>query len=344
MEYLINIVVPVYNVEKYVERCIKSIINQTYKNLRIILVDDGSTDSSLQICDEYAKKDNRIHIIHKENGGVSSARNAGIEYAQKSGGGYIAFVDSDDFIDENMYSTLIEIAKDHDADIVECGYIRINGTKIINKNNTGKIHIYSGKKACEEVFFGPQIWEGISALIWDKLYRISLFENMRFQLVSVSEDTTLTPKLLYLSRKVVKIDKNLYNYVFTEGSFSASPWDIKRLDAIDARRSIAEFFKENREEILYKYNKSIYMSTLTNGYYECRKRSYDKKLKKKAKELKLVIESEYKEIKQHRDLISNDLRLFMISSNLWFFAHKLYKYIKYKRGRRNGHSKKSSDC
>ena len=118
---LISVIVPIYNVEKYLDRCVDSIINQTYKNLEIILVDDGSPDNCPQMCDDYAKKDSRIKVVHKENGGLSDARNVGMEVAT---GEYVSFIDSDDYISLDFYETLLETIVDNDSDIVECGVVK----------------------------------------------------------------------------------------------------------------------------------------------------------------------------------------------------------------------------
>ena len=121
MNSLISVIVPIYNVEKYLDRCVESIINQTYKNLEIILVDDGSPDNCTQMCDDYAKKDSRIRVVHKENGGLSDARNAGMEVAT---GEYVSFIDSDDYISLDFYETLFQTMIDNDSDIVECSVVK----------------------------------------------------------------------------------------------------------------------------------------------------------------------------------------------------------------------------
>ena len=126
MNELISIIIPIYNVEKYLHCCINSVIRQTYKNLEIILIDDGSPDNCGKICDEYAKKDNRIKVIHKENGGLSSARNAGLDIAK---GEYISFVDSDDYVAENFIEKLYKLCKENDADIAECDFYRIKANE-----------------------------------------------------------------------------------------------------------------------------------------------------------------------------------------------------------------------
>ena len=128
MDEKISVIVPVYNVEQYLERCVDSIINQTYKNLEIILVNDGSTDNSGKLCDELAKRDDRIRVIHKGNGGLSDARNAGIEEAESD---LIGFIDSDDYIDEDMYELLIDNLRETNADLSMCGHGRLVPKKLL---------------------------------------------------------------------------------------------------------------------------------------------------------------------------------------------------------------------
>ena len=134
MEKTISVIVPIYNVEKYLDRCLKSIINQTYKNLEIILIDDGSPDNCGTICDEYAKKDNRIKVVHKDNGGLVKARNTGLDIAT---GEYISFIDPDDWIELNMYEEMIKIADETNTDIVRCGYYRDNDKESMERISFG---------------------------------------------------------------------------------------------------------------------------------------------------------------------------------------------------------------
>ena len=131
MDSLISVIVPIYNVEKYLQKCVDSIINQTYKNLEIILVDDGSPDNCPKMCDDYAEKDSRIKVVHKENGGLSDARNVGMEVAT---GEYVSFIDSDDYISLDFYETLLETIVDNDSDVVECGVVKFyENEKFIKK-------------------------------------------------------------------------------------------------------------------------------------------------------------------------------------------------------------------
>ena len=142
MKDLISVIIPIYNVEKYLNKCIDSIINQTYKNLEIILVDDGSPDNCPQICDEYAKKDNRIKVIHKKNGGVSSARNVGLI---NSTGNYIGFIDPDDYIEPIMYEKLLKVLKESNTLVSMCGFYKIKDNKIIKIDNYDEKIISSEK-------------------------------------------------------------------------------------------------------------------------------------------------------------------------------------------------------
>ena len=157
-EKLISVIIPVYNVEKYLRRCIDSVINQTYKNLEIIIVDDGSTDNSSNICDEYTNKDSRVKVVHKENGGLSSARNVGIELAK---GDLIAFVDSDDYIELEMYEKLKENMDKYDSDIAICQYYNSFKYSIKRQIGVEEEKIYEGK----DMFFHM---DEIKAIAWNK--------------------------------------------------------------------------------------------------------------------------------------------------------------------------------
>lgn len=169
----ISIIVPVYKVEKYLRKCVDSILAQTFTDFEVILVDDGSPDNSGKICDEYAEKDNRVRVIHKENGGLSSARNAGIDVAR---GKYLGFVDSDDYIDEDMYEILYENLKIHDADISSVELIPFYGDRYKKANKEKKVIILNKKEAIKSVLEGTQFY----AYAWNKLYRKELFKDNRY--------------------------------------------------------------------------------------------------------------------------------------------------------------------
>ena len=205
MDELISVIVPIYNVEKYLNKCIESIISQTYKNLEIILVDDGSQDLCPKICDEYAKKDNRIKVIHKENNGVSAARNTGIDIAQ---GKWIAFIDADDWVDENYLKILIS-ESDENIDIIGCGYKRVNGNNIEKVNNNDETIIYDNVKFIEKLL---NVQNGYG-FVHTKLIRKSLINNVKFDCnIKVGEDALFNMQLAKKTKRIKIINKALYNY------------------------------------------------------------------------------------------------------------------------------------
>ena len=221
---LLSIIIPVYNVEKYLEKCIDSIINQTYTNLEIILVDDGSTDNCGNICDEYAKKDNRIKLIHKENGGTSDARNEGLKI---STGEYIGFVDSDDYIEPNMYEEMINNIKKNNADIVICSYNNTNNKKRqrkVNKKrysyiNNDEIEIINKEEAVSKLFFD----DSCRGFLWNKLYKRDMLYNDK-KLILFDDNIKILEDLLYNyivfqnADRVVFNHNRFYNYVQREDS------------------------------------------------------------------------------------------------------------------------------
>ncbi|MBR3071813.1 glycosyltransferase family 2 protein [Fibrobacter sp.] len=237
---LISIIIPIYKVEPYLRRCLNSIVNQTYTNLEIILVDDGSPDSCPQICDEYAVKDNRIIVIHKRNGGLSDARNAGLNICK---GEYISFVDSDDWVDEKYIEILLELAIKENADIAIGENIQTND--ICNKpNNISKIQIYSSKEALYHLFSQDHIAFTISC---GKLYRKELFSNLHFPIGKYHEDEYTTYILFYHSKKIVYTNCILYYYFRHSNSITGSrhPWDV--LEVFEQRYL---FFKDKNEKDL----------------------------------------------------------------------------------------------
>lgn len=218
---LISIIVPVYNVESYLKQCIDSILAQSYKNLEIILVDDGSTDRSGQICDQYAEKDSRIHVVHKANGGLSSARNAGLKICH---GDYLGFVDSDDYIAPEMYKVLLDNLFREDADISACEFYWTYPDHAEASGNEKAYFIFSGKEAAKSLFVHSKTLSvSVKRVVWNKLYRRSVFfpekgDNIIFPEKKFGEDNYVTPMVLYHARRVVYSGRNLYFYRQREGS------------------------------------------------------------------------------------------------------------------------------
>ena len=168
MSKLISVIVPVYNVEKYLEKCVSSIVNQTYKNLEIMLVDDGSTDSSGKMCDEFAKKDDRIKVIHKPNGGLSDARNSALKIAK---GDYIGFVDSDDYIADDMFETLCDLMEDNNSDISIVSFYEIYNNKLIGVRDSKELENMTKLEAMKELLIDSKI----QSYAWNKLFKRELF-------------------------------------------------------------------------------------------------------------------------------------------------------------------------
>lgn len=203
---LISVIVPVYKVEKYLNRCIDSIIKQTYHNLEIILVDDGSPDNSGKICDEYAKKDKRIKVIHKPNGGLSDARNYALEIAE---GEYIGFVDSDDYIKEDMFQTLYDLCEENKADISIVSFYEMIEDKVIAVRNSGELQIMDKIEAIKELLIDTKI----QSYAWNKLFRKELFVGTRFPTGKNFEDIATTLILFEKCNKIVRLEEPKYCYV-----------------------------------------------------------------------------------------------------------------------------------
>ncbi len=214
---LISVIVPVYNVEKYINKCVDSIINQTYKNIEIILIDDGSTDKSCVICDEYIKKDNRIKVIHQENSGLSEARNTGIKIAN---GKYLAFVDGDDYILEGMLEYLYNLINETNSEISVCNFFRYwnEDKKIIDYDISSKRIVLKKEQALKEILKNDLL----KSFAWNKLYKKSLFENVRYPKNMKMEDVATTYKLISNSEKIVIGKDAKYYYVQREGSILAT--------------------------------------------------------------------------------------------------------------------------
>ncbi len=241
MKPLISIIVPVYNVEQYIQRCLNSIINQTYKNLEIILVDDGSPDQCPQICDDYAAKDSRIMVIHKKNGGLSDARNAGLDICK---GKFISFVDSDDWIDTNYIKTLFDLLTETKTDIAIGNFFKTDGLK---KNPTFPIQ-HRTLKPTEAIICCTRGNTPAFAISCSKLYKKELFDNLRFPVGKYHEDEFTTYLLFYKSTSVAYTSQVLYYYYSRETSITASQHPYDALEAFEQRYL---FFKEKgKNELL----------------------------------------------------------------------------------------------
>lgn len=238
MQDLISVIVPVYKVEKYLDECVTSILNQTYKNLEIILVDDGSPDNCPKMCDNYAANDSRIKVIHKNNGGLSSARNAGLDVAK---GSFIQFVDSDDVIDINMIQHLYNNLKTTDSDISCCLYYKSDKEMGGLSKEPYKITTFSNLEILNDLYC-KKLQNVISC---NKLFRKSLFQEIYFPVGKICEDIFTIYKLMYKAKKIVKSSFIGYFYRQTPGSIT-NVFNIKRLDSLEAYKECNYFF-ENKD-------------------------------------------------------------------------------------------------
>lgn len=238
---LISIVVPIYKVEQYLARCIESLINQSYKNLEIILVDDGSPDGCGAICEKYKEKDSRIRVLHKENGGLSDARNAGLEIAK---GRRIAFIDSDDFIHPEMIEILYDEMSKNNAGISLCQFQMGPDVSTVEWDEKADESIVITDDSQRLQYFLGESTMPTFTVAWNKLYDISLFESIRYPKGKIHEDEFTTYKLFELTDRVVYVRRKLYYYVQREGSIMSNGFNPKSLHRLDAYAERLRYYRE----------------------------------------------------------------------------------------------------
>lgn len=231
----ISIIIPVYNAAKYLEKCVKSIINQTYKNLEIILIDDGSTDESGNICRILSDKDDRIKVMHQKNSGVSVARNLGLSNAT---GEYITFVDSDDYIESNYCEVLLDSLIRNNVDVAYSNDFNKFCERDININE----ELIWKSEEYDPVYKTPQY------VVWGALYKRKVIENIRFdEDLYVGEDAYFFAKVVKNSNKLVCVNKELYHYIYHTNSAYNSKFNSKKITEIECWRRVATLFKDNKK-------------------------------------------------------------------------------------------------
>lgn len=255
---LISVIVPMYNVEKYISECLDSILKQSYDNIEIIVVDDGSTDNGGNICKQYAKGDGRIKVIHTDNLGVSAARNKGVEMAR---GGWISFVDSDDRVEVDYLKNMYKLALLYQAEIVQSSNSCENYKEDI-------IEVMSGREFLKTSYF--------KVMAWGKLYQKRLFEGIKYPVGRIHEDVATTYKLVYKAKVIVHTTKAYYFYRKRQGSIS-SGFNIRQLDKVFAMKEKYQFFEVKGEEELKNYAMREYVFNILAYYYLLNKFKYDEK-------------------------------------------------------------------
>lgn len=312
----ISIIVPVYNVEKYLKNCIDSILNQTFKDFELILVNDGSTDKSLDICKYYESIDSRIRIINKQNGGLSSARNAGLDVFI---GKYVGFIDSDDYIHPQMYEILYNQMTKNNADIGICDFEKVYdfnkefldnkfilNNEIESMNNEDALLKLLGEKAVKYI------------IMCNKLYKKEIFQNERFKEGIIHEDEHIIHRLLYKAKNIIYIEKKLYFYLQREGSIMNKKLSIDTVDYLLACSDRIRFFSEkNLKDLKLKWE-AFYLWKFFKEYIELYKNfHYDKKMRLLRNDfrklLKLLLKSENHLMKEKISWI-----VFAVSPNIYY--------------------------
>lgn len=235
---MISVIIPVYNVKEYLCECVDSIINQTYTDLEIILVDDGSTDGCDSICDDYARKDHRIQVIHQENQGLSAARNTGMAHMH---GDYLTFVDSDDYLMPSTLEFMLSLAETHAADMIVCPFWRLE--------EDGQISPYKSHAP----IYGTEIFEGFDKMasyikmhkqnntVCGKLYASELFQEIRFPVGKLTEDVFVSHQIIHIAKRIVINETPQYVYRNRAGSIMTATASIKNYDSLEARSVEAAF-------------------------------------------------------------------------------------------------------
>ncbi len=313
----LSIIVPIYNVEKYLPKCLDSIINQTYENIEIILVDDGSEDNCGNVCEEYAKKDKRIIVIHKENGGLSDARNAGIKIAT---GEIITYLDSDDYVDKDMYENMIKQLKEENGDIVICG------TKIDFENGKTKIKVNKQKEILDkkEALIKLNSFSSFDMSVCNKIYKREIILGIEFPINKKSEDYFVMYQYFDKASKIVIIPEAKYHYY--QRSNSISRGKNITFDYIEGSKTQKEFFDKNYPEISFVGNTAYAFSYIAT-YNRCLKNSIELS-KDKKKLFKKEVKKYIKDIRKNQYISGKKKMQAIIFSNSLLLYKILIKLTK----------------
>jgi len=275
----VSVIVPIYNVEKYLGRCVDSLRGQTLYEIEILLVDDGSPDSCPAMCDRFAEEDNRIRVIHKQNGGLSDARNVGIDF---STGEYLAFIDSDDWIDADMLELLYTLCRKYDVPLAECSYRNVFSDTIKEETDcTGEVRVEDSLFALESMLD----WKYFKPIICNKLYHNDLFKGIRFPKGLYHEDEYTAHKLFWAAKKMVYVDVSKYNYDNSRTSSITSSFSDKKIDGVLAFRERLAFFEEHHIDSLMQKLANGYCWAIFDVLYKC----YMNKIKSKKVEMLISV-------------------------------------------------------
>lgn len=256
MNPLISVIVPIYNVEKYLARCVDSIANQTYKNLEIILIDDGSPDRCSQMCDNYAKKDSRIKVVHKKNGGLSDARNAGMAVAT---GEYISFIDSDDYVSDDFFECLLDVMNKENSDIAECSVVKFyEDNRFDEFSDDLSVKTYDTQDAMSALIAENPFHQHV----WNKLYKTELVKDIPYAVGKLNEDEFWTYQIFGRASKVAKLNKTMYYYFQRSSSIMGVGYNIRRLDALEGKANRQKYIENNFPELSTQAKIDLYGSCM----------------------------------------------------------------------------------
>lgn len=253
----ISVIVPVYKVEQFLHRCVDSILSQSFADFELILVDDGSPDNCGAICEDYKAKDSRIHVIHRQNGGLSAARNTGIDYVMDhSDAEWIAFVDSDDWVHPDYLRVLYDTAVQTRSDISACGFFRTEGDAFPSEQDFSILCLSADDYYC------GQVHGGVTAVAWNKLYRKSLFKDLRYPVGKLHEDEFTTYRAVYETGKVGVTPAVLYAYYQNPEGIMRSQWNPRRMHVLEAFEQQIAFAREKgNDRFLRKIAERYFYST-----------------------------------------------------------------------------------
>lgn len=313
MKNKISIIIPVYKVEKYLDKCVESVVNQTYKNLEIILVDDGSPDKCPQMCDEWAKKDKRIKVIHKENGGLSDARNKGLDMAT---GDYIMFLDSDDYVSMQICEKLLDLSLKNNADISMCGFAEFYEDEDLLVVDTNCNTMVLNRTQIINQIYKPTI--NLLMTAWAKLYKKEIFEDIRYPVGKLHEDEFVIHQVIYKANTFAHTTEKLYYYLKRRESITAVKKQKNITDVLEAFKNRYDFLNEKFPE--NKNRNNLFYIGMLRAVYATKFWA--------TKELKIEILKTYKALYKQTKHVGLKNRLFYYFPHLTAFVFKKIKRLK----------------
>lgn len=345
---LISVIIPVYKVEDYLRECVQSVLDQTYRNIEIILIDDGSPDKCPLICDNFAMRDTRIQVIHKENGGLASARNVGIDIAK---GEYLAFIDSDDLWSPCFLERLYQAIQETDADFAVCQFQRFQKEPKKNSKKVTEALSYSQEEAFECLFgnrnenmvvapnklYKSKLFGSTNenmVVTWNKLYQTNLFNVIRYPEGKLHEDEAVIHEIIGASEKIAWLDEVHYYYRWTPDSITTSKFSIKRLDEIEAKERRIVYFETRGMNNLADRTKIVYLNNLMRLY---RTVQHNIKDKISARQIQKDLYRKYISV-YRKELVRNESLKFRIRCRLFILFPNMYSAVEYIRLNRKGYN------